>query len=42
MRACFNPEGLPLEDEASEGHAKVVQLRGLSLWSQARVWVSPE
>ena len=31
-----------MKDEASEGHPKVVELRDLSLWSEAHVWVSPE
>lgn len=38
----FDPEGLPLKDDRSEEHAKVQELRGLSLWSEAHVWVSPE
>ena len=31
-----------MKDEASEAHPKVVELRDLSLWSEAHVWVSPE
>lgn len=38
----FNPAGLPLVDEAEDGHEKVVEFRKLSLWSQAHVWCSPE
>ncbi|KAJ1542716.1 hypothetical protein HK096_009131, partial [Nowakowskiella sp. JEL0078] len=38
----FNPEGLPVKDDKSEKHEKVVELRGLSEWSEAHVWVSPE
>ncbi|KAF9120690.1 hypothetical protein BGX30_003008 [Mortierella sp. GBA39] len=38
----FNPEGLPMKDGVSENHPKVQELRELSLWSHAHVWVSPE
>lgn len=38
----FDPAGLPLVDESSEGHEKVQELRMLSLWSEAQVWSSPE
>lgn len=39
----FNPEGLPLFDnDKSENHPKVVELRELSLWSEGQVWSSPE
>jgi arsenical resistance protein ArsH len=38
----FDPSGLPLPDDASEGHPKVEELRGLSAWSEAQVWCSPE
>lgn len=31
-----------MKDDRSEQHAKVQELRGLSLWSEAHVWVSPE
>ncbi|KAK9831537.1 hypothetical protein WJX81_006824 [Elliptochloris bilobata] len=34
----FDPEGLPIKDDRSEGHAKVQELRGLSQWSEAHVW----
>lgn len=38
----FNPEGLPLVDDAPDNHPKVQELRALSLWSEAHVWCSPE
>lgn len=38
----FNPAGLPLVDELSKNHEKVLELRELSLWSEAQVWCSPE
>jgi arsenic resistance protein ArsH len=38
----FDPSGLPLPDDAPEGHLKVEELRGLSAWSEAQVWCSPE
>ncbi|KAF8934952.1 hypothetical protein BGZ47_010124 [Haplosporangium gracile] len=38
----FNPEGLPMKDDVSENHPKVQELRELSQWSHAHVWVSPE
>ncbi|MGB7288034.1 MAG: arsenical resistance protein ArsH [Salaquimonas sp.] len=38
----FNPAGLPLVDDENESHAKVQELRELSLWSEAQVWCSPE
>jgi arsenical resistance protein ArsH len=38
----FDPSGLPLPDDAPEGHLKVEELRGLSFWSEAQVWCSPE
>ncbi|MDN6298142.1 MAG: arsenical resistance protein ArsH [Halomonas sp.] len=38
----FNPNGLPLPDEDSAGHAKVQELRELAEWSEGMVWVSPE
>lgn len=38
----FDPSGLPLPDDAPEDHAKVQELRGLSAWSEAHVWCSPE
>lgn len=38
----FNPSGLPLPDDAGADHPKVQELRELSQWSEAHVWVSPE
>lgn len=39
----FNPDGLPLFDyDRSVEHAKVKELRSLSLWSEGQVWSSPE
>ena len=38
----FDPTGLPVVDEISQDHAKVQELRELSLWSEAHVWCSPE
>lgn len=38
----FNPEGLPLVDEANEQHPKVQELRELADWSEGQVWSSPE
>ena len=38
----FDPSGLPLPDDAPDDHAKVVELRNLSAWSEAQVWCSPE
>jgi arsenic resistance protein ArsH len=39
----YNPDGLPLFDnDRSVEHAKVQELRELSLWSEAQVWSSPE
>lgn len=38
----FDPAGLPMKDGVSETHAKVVELRALSEWSDAQMWVSPE
>ena len=29
-------------DQSSSSHPKVAELRGLSLWSEGQVWVSPE
>lgn len=34
----FNPEGLPLVDEANEQHPKVQELRELADWSEGQVW----
>lgn len=33
----FDPTGLPIKDDASEAHPKVVELRELSMWSEAHV-----
>ncbi|KAG0229343.1 hypothetical protein BGW42_001633 [Actinomortierella wolfii] len=38
----FDPSGLPMKDGVSENHPKVQELRELSSWSHAQVWVSPE
>jgi len=38
----YDPRGLPLPDSAPATHPKVVELRELSLWSEAQVWCSPE
>ncbi|GAB7125527.1 arsenical resistance protein ArsH [Silvimonas sp. JCM 19000] len=38
----FNPSGLPLPDEASENHPKVLELRELARWCEGMVWCSPE
>lgn len=38
----FDPNGLPLPDEAPVDHPKVQELRELSEWSEGQVWVSPE
>lgn len=38
----FNPSELPIRDSVHESHPTVVELRSLSLWSDAHVWVSPE
>ena len=38
----FDPRGLPVFDRASFDLPKVRELRELTLWSEAHVWVSPE
>ncbi|GAA6029627.1 hypothetical protein JCM8097_000970 [Rhodosporidiobolus ruineniae] len=38
----FDPAGLPMKDGVSEKNDKVVELRALSEWSDAQVWVCPE
>ena len=38
----FDPAGLPLVSDDAESHPKVLELRNLSLWSEAQVWCSPE
>lgn len=38
----YDPRGLPLPDDAPPAHAKVAELRELSMWSEGQVWCSPE
>lgn len=38
----YDPRGLPVFDRSSFDLPKVQELRALSLWSEAHVWVSPE
>ncbi len=38
----FNPEGLPLVNEADKDHPKVKELHDLVKWSEGQVWCSPE
>ena len=38
----YDPAGLPLVSDDAESHPKVLELRNLSLWSEAQVWCSPE
>ena len=38
----FDPHGLPMLDSVGSDHAKVLQLREWSQWSEGQVWVSPE
>ena len=38
----FDPRGLPVFDGVQVQHPKVIELRELSKWSEAMVWVSPE
>jgi arsenic resistance protein ArsH len=33
---------LPLPDDSTADHPKVQELRQLSIWSEGRVWISPE
>lgn len=38
----FDPAGLPMKDDVSQNHEKVLELRALSEWSDGMFWVSPE
>ena len=38
----FNPEKLPVFDSISSDNPKVIELRELTIWSEAMVWCSPE
>lgn len=38
----FDPAELPMAGSVPETHPKVMELRALSLWSEGRVWCSPE
>ena len=38
----YDPTGLPIKYAVPESHPKVQELRNLSLWSEAQVWVCPE
>ncbi|WP_426104425.1 arsenical resistance protein ArsH [Massilia sp. TSP1-1-2] len=38
----FDPRELPVTDTVPATHAKVQELRALSLWSEGQVWSSPE
>jgi arsenic resistance protein ArsH len=38
----FDPAGLPVFDRSSDDHERVQELRRLSIWSEAHVWISPE
>jgi arsenic resistance protein ArsH len=38
----FDPRGVPVFDRSSFDLPKVRELRALSVWSEAHVWVSPE
>ena len=38
----YHPSGLPLPDDSTATHPKVVELRELVEWSEGQVWCSPE
>ena len=38
----FNPSGLPLPDDSDDSHPKVQELREMAIWSEGKVWCSPE
>src|SRR5689334_7118312 len=38
----FDPRELPIYGSVPDTHAKVQELRALSLWSEGQVWSSPE
>jgi arsenical resistance protein ArsH len=38
----FDPQELPIHGSVPDTHAKVQELRSLSLWSEGQVWSSPE
>lgn len=38
----FDPQELPIYGSVPDTHAKVQELRALSLWSEGQVWSSPE
>lgn len=38
----YDPSELPMTNAVPDTHEKVVELRNLSLWSEAQVWVCPE
>lgn len=38
----YDPSGLPVKDDVQQDHAKVQELRELSIWSEAQFWCSPE
>jgi arsenic resistance protein ArsH len=38
----FDPTDLPMAGSVRDSHAKVQELRNLSMWSEGQVWCSPE
>jgi len=38
----YDPVGLPIKDDTSHTHPKVIELRELSRWSDGHYWVCPE